>query len=105
MNEAAGETKLSTVVLSVIAVIVGSYVGYATAFANDRKQVRSCISSMLEASRGQVGYGELLDKLRDLDAAETVTVIDENRRDFGSSALVTLSYQIDGRTSRIMCGR
>lgn len=105
MSDVGSETKPSTVVLSVIAVIVGSYVGYATAFPNDRKQVRSCISSMLEPSRGQVGYGELRDKLANLDAAGAVEIVNERPRDFGGSELVTIEYQIDGRTSRIVCGR
>ena len=99
------EMNAKNILITLAFVAIGGYFGYATAFPNDRKQVRSCISSMLESSRGQVGYGELRDKLRDLDDAETVTLIDENRRDFSGSTLVTLSYQIDGRASRIMCGR
>ncbi len=86
-------------------IAIGGYVGYATAFPTDRKQVRSCISSMLESSRGQVGYGELRDKLSGLDAAEVVEVVSERRRDFGGSELVTIEYLIDGRTSRVMCGQ
>lgn len=59
---------------------------------------------MLETSRGQVGYGELHDKLLALDRAETVVIEDETRRDLGGRTLVTFVYQVDGRTSRIVCG-
>jgi hypothetical protein len=92
-------------IITVAAIAVGGYFGYATAFPSDRKQVRSCVSSMLESSRGQVGYGELRDKLSSLDAAETIEIVSERRRDFGGSELVTIEYQIDGRNSRITCGR
>lgn len=91
--------------ITIGAIAVGGYIGYATEFPSDRKQVRSCIASMLESSRGQVGYGELRDKLLALDRAETVVVVDETRRDFGDSTLVTFVYQVDGRTSRIVCGQ
>lgn len=91
--------------ITIGAIAVGGYVGYATAFQSDRKQVRSCIASMLETSRGQVGYGELRDKLLALDRAETVVVVDETRRDLGGSTLATFVYQVDGRTSRIVCGQ
>lgn len=65
--------------------------------------MRSCITSMMELSRGQVGYGELQRKLRDLDAGQTIEVTDENRRSFGDSTLVTIEYRVDGRSSRVMC--
>jgi len=60
---------------------------------------------MLETSRGQVGYGEIRDKLLAVDRAETVVIVDEVRRDFGSSTLVTFTYQVDGHSSRIVCGQ
>jgi len=98
-------TSPLTALITVGAIAVGGYVGYATAFPSDRKQVRTCITSMLETSRGQVGYGELRDKLLELDRAESVVIVDETRRDFGDSTLVTFVYQVDGRTSRIVCGQ
>ena len=99
------QTSLSTILISLVAIVIGGYFGYATAFPSDRKEVRSCISGMLESSRGQVGYGELRSKLQALDAAESVEIVDERRRDFGGSTLVTIEYRVDGRTSRITCGQ
>lgn len=86
------------------AVFAGAgFFGYNALFPTDRSQVRSCITSMMESSRGQVGYGELQRKLRDLDAGQTIEVTDENRRSFGDSTLVTIEYRVDGRSSRVMC--
>lgn len=99
------QTLSLNTLITIGAIAVGGYIGYATAFPSDRKQVRSCITSMLESSRGQVGYGELRDKLLELDRAESIVVVDETRRDFGDSTLVTFVYQVDGRTSRIVCGQ
>lgn len=87
------------------AFVAAGYFGYTTFSPSDRAQVRSCIASMLESSRGQVGYGEMRDQLRDLDAAETVVIIDESRRAFDRSTLVTFEYRIDGRVSRIVCAQ
>lgn len=105
MPTTTNETNPVMTIVTLSAIAFGGYFGYATAFPDDRKQVRSCVSSMLESSRGQVGYGELRDKLSNLDAAETVEIVSERRRDFGGSELVTIEYQIDGRNSRITCGR
>ena len=105
LTTTTNELTPKNILITLVFIIVGGYFGYATAFPDDRKQVRSCISSMLESSRGQVGYGELRDKLSSLDAAETVAVVSERLRDFGGSDLVTIEYQVDGRNSRITCGR
>ena len=91
------------IIISLAAIAVGGYFGYATAFPSDRKQVRSCISSMMESSRGQVGYGDLRRALQELDASETVVVENETRRSFGNSTMVTLQYNVDGRSTRTVC--
>lgn len=105
MPNNTNEMTPTNILITLSFIVIGGYLGYATAFPSDRKQVRSCIASMLESSRGQVGYGELRDKLSSLDAAETVEIVNERRRDFGGSELVTIEYRFDGRTNRIMCGR
>lgn len=105
MTDNTNQTSPTTALISLVAIVVGGYFGYATVFPSDRKEVRSCISSMLESSRGQVGYGELRSKLQALDTAASVEIVDERRRDFGGSILVTIEYRVDGRTSRIMCGQ
>lgn len=105
MTTNTNQTSPSTILIALVAIVVGGYFCYATAFPSDRKEVRSCISSMLQSSRGQVGYGELQSKLQALDAAERVEIVDERRRDFGGSTLVTIEYRIDGRNSRIVCGQ
>ncbi len=92
-------------VISFVAIIAGGYFGYATAFPSDRAEVRSCITTMLEAARVQVGYGELRDQLKVVEAAGEIEVTNETRRNFGGSTLVTLEYRADGRTSRVMCGQ
>jgi len=88
-----------------MAIATAGYFGYTTFFQSDRAQVRSCISAMLEASRGQVGYGEMRVKIQTLDAAASVIITDETRRAFGNSAMVTIEYQVDGRASRIRCAQ
>ena len=90
-------------IIALAAITFGGYVGYATAFQSDRKQVRSCISTMLEASRGQVGYGELRQALQELDASETIAVENERRQNFGNSTIVTIQYRIDGGSTQIVC--
>jgi len=90
-------------IITMAAIAVGGYFGYAAAFPSDRKQVRSCISTMLEASRGQVGYSELRLALRELDASKTVVVENERRRNFGNSTIVTIQYRIDGSSTQIIC--
>ena len=105
MAEETEEMSPIATLIVLAGITICGYIGYTTFFPNERNQVRSCITAMLEASRGQVGYGELRDKLAALDAAETVVLVDEKRRDFGDSVLVSLTYETDGRTSRVMCGR
>ncbi|PJI91274.1 hypothetical protein BC777_0098 [Yoonia maricola] len=105
MTTASNGTSPTTIVISFVAIIVGGYFGYATAFPSDRKEVRSCITTMLEAARGQVGYGELRDQLQAVDAANVIEVTNKTHRNFGGSTLVTLEYRVDGRTSRVMCGQ
>lgn len=103
MPTTTNETNPVMTIITLAAIAVGGYLGYATAFPNDRKQVRSCISTMLEASRGQVGYGELRQALQELDASETVVVENERRRNFGNSTMVTLQYRIDGGSTQVIC--
>ncbi|MEP1637259.1 hypothetical protein [Ascidiaceihabitans sp.] len=105
LTTTTNETNPVMTTITMAAIAVGGYFGYATAFPSDRKQVRSCISTMMESSRGQVGYGELRSKLQALDAAETIEITDETRRAFGNSTLVTIEYRVDGRASRTMCGQ
>lgn len=87
------------------AIFAGGYFGYNAFFPSDRSQVRSCISAMLEASRGQVGYGEMRSKMQAVDVADTIVITDETRRDFGNSTMVTFEYLVDGRASRTVCSQ
>lgn len=88
-----------------MAIATAGYFVYTTFFQSDRSQVRSCISAMLEASRGQVGYGEMRSKMQALDAADTIVITDVTRRDYGDSTMVTFEYLVDGRASRTVCSQ
>ena len=99
------ETNPVMTIVTLAAIAVGGYLGYATAFPSDRKQVRSCISTMLEASRGSFAYGDLRSQLSDLNKAEAVVVLDEERLALGANELVTIRYSIDGRSTQITCGQ
>ncbi|MGJ8626277.1 MAG: hypothetical protein ACSHXB_04880 [Sulfitobacter sp.] len=97
------DTALGVVIL--VGLAVAGYYGYAWLFSSDRAQVRSCISAIMDASRGDVGYGGYRRQLLDLDAGDDVVITDEMRQPFGPDTIVTLYYTVDGNRSTIMCAQ
>lgn len=85
--------------------LAAGYFGYTVMFPSDRSQVRSCISTIMDASRGGVGYGEYRKQLADIDRADEVVIADVIRRPWGGETIVTIDYLVDGRRSGIMCAQ
>lgn len=105
MTTETNEPPATTVLLWAVGIIAIGYFGYTKMFPSDLSQVRSCISTMVEASRGEVGYGELRQALVDVDAAAVVVISNMKRIPMGGQDIVTIDYVIDGRRRSIMCAR
>ena len=104
----ADETNEPSAVIGLLLIgslLAAGYFGYTKLFPSDRAQVRSCISTIMDASRGDVGYGEYRQKLADLDQADEVVIADVIRRPWGGETIVTIDYLVDGRRSGIMCAQ
>lgn len=105
MTTETNEPPATTVLLWFGALLVAGYFVYTWVYPSDRKQVRSCISTIMDASRGDVGYGGYRRQLLDLDAADVVVITDELRQPFGPDTIVTLYYTVDDNRSTIMCAQ
>lgn len=103
MTANTNEPPATTVLFWLGLILVAGYFGYTTFFGSDRANVRSCISSIMEASRADVGYGEYRQKLGDVDQGDEIVITDETRRPFGPDFIVTIYYTVDGRPNSIMC--
>lgn len=86
-------------------IVIGTilYLGYSAMFSSDRSRVRTCINTMLEASRGDSFYGEFRQALTAVDDAETVAILKQTDAPFGAETIRTIDYSVDGQRSTIMC--
>jgi len=86
-------------------IVIGTilYLGYSAMFSSDRSRVRTCINTMLEASRGDSFYGEFRQALTAVDDADTVAILKQTDAPFGAETIRTIDYSVDGRRSTIMC--
>lgn len=83
-------------------IVIGTilYLGYSALFSSDRSRVRTCITAMLEASRGDSLFGEFRQALTAADNAETVTILNQTDAPFGAETIRTIDYSVVGRRSR-----
>lgn len=92
-------------ITAAVAIIGIAGFGLFNAFiGSDRAVVGRCIGGMLEASRGEGIYGDFLRAQRELDAATEVVITSREDKRYGQMTVTTLSYDLDGRPSGMMCG-
>lgn len=105
MNDEPNQPSPTASVLILIGIFSLGYFGYSKLFPSDLAKLRSCISSTMEASRGDSLYGQYRAALSEIDAAKEVLITSQRRYPMGGDDILSIEYKIDGRQRGIMCVR